>query len=147
MPGLSMGNVVSNRRFYNPQFDPFLPAIVDLKFRDQQDIMERPFFSLYKSKRMKPIEYRNDNDGIFVTVQPHQDFGMATIWDADILIWPASMISDMKNRKMNDIPRKLTFQPHDVLKAIGRSSGGKDYQQLRDALGRLKSTIITRVGA
>jgi plasmid replication initiation protein len=143
VPGLSMGNVMSNRRFYNPQFDLFLPAIVDLKFRDQKDIMERPFFSLSKSKRMKPIEYRNDNDGIFVTVQPHQDFGMATIWDADILIWAASMISDMKNRKMNDIPRKLTFQPHDVLKAIGRSSGGRDYQQLRDALGRLKSTIIT----
>jgi plasmid replication initiation protein len=133
----------SSRRFYNPQFDLFLPSIVDLKFRDQKDIMERPFFSLSKSKRMKPIEYRNDNDGVFVTVQPHQDFGMATIWDADILIWAASMLSDMKNRKMNDIPRKLTFQPHDVLKAIGRSSGGKDYQQLRDALSRLKSTIIT----
>jgi hypothetical protein len=28
---------------------------------------------------MKPIEYVNENDGIFVTVQPHQDYGMATI--------------------------------------------------------------------
>jgi hypothetical protein len=48
------------RRFYNPQFDLFLPNIVDLKFRDQKDTMERPFFSLSKSKRMKPIEYDND---------------------------------------------------------------------------------------
>ena len=31
-------------RFYNPQFDLFLPTIVDLKFRDQKDTMERPFF-------------------------------------------------------------------------------------------------------
>ena len=79
-------------RFYNPQFDLFLPSIVDLKFRDQKDTMERPFFSLSKSKRMKPIEYVNENDGIFVTVQPHQDYGMATIWDADILIWAASVL-------------------------------------------------------
>jgi plasmid replication initiation protein len=130
-------------RFYNPQFDLFLPTIVDLKFRDQKDTMERPFFSLSKSKRMRPIEYVNENDGIFVTVQPHQDFGMATIWDADILIWAASVLCDMKNRGTNDIPRELKFQPHDLLKAIGRGTGGKDYVQLKDSLERLKATVVT----
>jgi plasmid replication initiation protein len=112
---------MSRTRFYNPQFDLFLPSIVDLRFRDQKDTMERPFFSLSKSKRMKPIEYLNENDGIFVTVQPHQDYGMATIWDADILIWAASVLCDMKNRGINDIPRVLNFQPYDLLKAIGRA--------------------------
>jgi plasmid replication initiation protein len=130
-------------RFYNPQFDLFLPTIVDLRFRDQKDTMERPFFSLSKSKRMKPIEYVNEKDGIFVTVQPHQDYGMATIWDADILIWAASVLCDMKNRGTNDIPRELKFQPHDLLKAIGRSTGGRDYAQLRDSLERLKTTVVT----
>src|SRR5580658_8516024 len=134
---------MSRGRFYNPQFDLFLPTIVDLRFRDQKDTMERPFFSLSKSKRMKPIEYVNENDGIFVTVQPHQDYGMATIWDADILIWAASILCDMKNRGTNDIPRELKFQPHDLLKAIGRSAGGKDYVQLREALQRLKFTAVT----
>ena len=133
---------MSRARFYNPQFDLFLPTIVDLRFRDQKDTMERPFFSLSKSKRMKSIEYQNDNDGIFVTVLPHQDYGMATIWDADVLIWAASVLSDMKNRRLNEIPRELKFQPHDLLKVIGRSTGGKDYAQLRGALDRLKSTII-----
>jgi len=134
---------MSRARFYNPQFDLFLPTIVDLRFRDQKDTMERPFFSLSKSKRMKPIEYTNENDGIFVTVQPHQDYGMATIWDADILIWAASVLCDMKNRGANDIPRELKFQPHDLLKAISRSTGGKDYAQLRDSLERLKTTVVT----
>jgi plasmid replication initiation protein len=134
---------MSRARFYNPQFDLFLPTIVDLKFRDQKDTMERPFFSLSKSKRMKPIEYVNENDGIFVTVQPHQDYGMATIWDADILIWAASVLCDMKNRGTNDIPRELKFQPHDLLKAIARGTGGKDYVQLKDSLERLKATVIT----
>lgn len=134
---------MSKSRFYNPQFDLFLPTIVDLRFRDQKDTMERPFFSLSKSKRMKPIEYVNDNDGMFVTVQPHQDYGMATIWDADILIWAASVLCDMKNRGTNDIPRELKFQPHDLLKAIARSTGGRDYAQLRDSLERLKTTVVT----
>jgi hypothetical protein len=31
-------------RFYNPQFDLFLPTIVDLRFRDQKDTMERRSF-------------------------------------------------------------------------------------------------------
>jgi plasmid replication initiation protein len=134
---------MSRTRFYNPQFDLFLPSIVDLRFRDQKDTMERPFFSLSKSKRMKPIEYVNENDGIFVNVQPHQDYGMATIWDADILIWAASVLCDMKNRGTNDIPRELKFQPHDLLRAISRSTGGRDYAQLRDALERLKTTVVT----
>jgi len=134
---------MSRARFYNPQFDLFLPTIVDLRFRDQKDTMERPFFSLSKSKRMKPIKYKNENDGIFVTVQPHQDYGMATIWDADILIWAASVLCDLKNRGTNDIPREIKFQPHDLLKAVGRSTGGRDYAQLRDALERLKTTVVT----
>jgi plasmid replication initiation protein len=134
---------MSKARFYNPQFDLFLPTIVDLRFRDQKDTMERPFFSLSKSKRMKPIQYLNENDGIFVTVQPHQDYGMATIWDADILIWAASVLCDMKNRGVIDIPRELKFQPHDLLKAIARSTGGRDYAQLRDSLERLKTTVVT----
>jgi plasmid replication initiation protein len=134
---------MTKARFYNPQFDLFLPSIVDLRFRDQKDTMERPFFSLSKSKRMKPIAYVNENDGIFVTVQPHQDYGMATIWDADILIWAASVLCDMKNRGTNDIPRELKFQPHDLLKAIMRSTGGRDYAQLRDSLERLKTTVVT----
>jgi plasmid replication initiation protein len=134
---------MSKPRFYNPQFDLFLPTIVDLRFRDQKDTMERPFFSLSKSKRLKPIEYVNENDGLFVTVQPHQDYGMATIWDADILIWAASILCDMKNRGVNDIPRELKFQPHDLLKSIARTTGGKDYAQLRDSLERLKTTVVT----
>jgi hypothetical protein len=49
----------------------------------------------------------------------------------------------MKNRGVNDIPRELKFQPHDLLKAIARSTGGRDYAQLRDSLERLKTTVVT----
>jgi len=41
------------------QIDLFLPYLSDLPLRDQREMMERPFFSLAKSKRVKPIDYRS----------------------------------------------------------------------------------------
>ncbi len=41
--------------------------------------MERPFFSLQKRKRLKPIEYRSPDGGAWVRVQAIPDYGMATI--------------------------------------------------------------------
>ena len=130
------------RRPADPQFDFFIPAIVDLKWRDQQDTMERPFFSLSKNKRLKPIEYRSARDGLYVNVIPHQEYGMATIWDADILIWAASVICELQNKKHNEIPRTLHFMPYDLLKAIGRGTSGSQYQRLKDGLYRLRNTSI-----
>jgi len=34
---------MTSRRPADPQFDFFIPAIVDILWRDQQDTMERPF--------------------------------------------------------------------------------------------------------
>ena len=131
------------RRSYDPELDLFVPYVADLGIRDQRETMERPFFSLGKRKRLKAIEYRSPDGGTFVTVLPHQDFGMATIWDADVLIWAASTLNDLKRRGVNDLPRTLSFQPYDLLRGIGRQTGGNRYKALRDALGRLQTTTIT----
>ena len=52
----------SSRRRTKPwddsQPDLFIALPSDLPARDQQDLMERPFFSLSKNKRTAPIEYR-----------------------------------------------------------------------------------------
>ncbi len=122
------------------QLDLFIFSITDFKFRDQRETMERPFFSLSKSKRLKPIEYQND--AVWVRVEPHQNYGMATIWDADILIWAASRLADLRNRGVNDIPDELHFHPYDLLKAIKRDVGGDQYKRLQEALMRLKTTNI-----
>jgi plasmid replication initiation protein len=102
---------VSPRRPLDPQLDFFIPFIAELPLRDQRDTMERPFVSLAKRKRLTPIDYQSADGSIWVKVQPHQDYGMATIWDADILIWAASVLNEMKNRAVNDIPRTLPFIP------------------------------------
>lgn len=126
----------------DPQFDLFVPYTSDLAFRDTQETMERPFFSLAKRKRLKPIEYTSPDGSIYVKVYATPEFGMATIWDADVLIWAASTLNAMRKKGVNDIPRTLNFQAYEVLKTIGRDNGGRDYQLLRDALGRLQSTTI-----
>ena len=125
------------------QFDLFVPYLSDLPLRDQRETMERPFFSLSKRKRVKPIEYSSPDGAVWVKVEGHQSYGMATIWDADILIWAASTIIDQQQRGINDLPRTLHFHPYDLLKAIQRDVGGDQYKRLKEALERLKSTIIS----
>jgi plasmid replication initiation protein len=124
------------------QLDLFVPFVSDLPLRDQRETMERPFFSLAKNKRLKPIDYTSPDGTVWVKVLPHQEYGMATIWDADILIWAASIFAEMKRRRTNEISRTLHFHPYDLLKAIHRPTGGKEYKHLRESLARLQSTVV-----
>lgn len=124
------------------QFDLFLPYLADMPLRDQREMMERPFFSLAKRKRTKPIEYTAPDGKLWVHVSANPDYGMATIWDADILIYCASQLADMSRRGVNDVPRKLHIMPYDLLRAIGRPTTGRAYELLGQALDRLVSTTI-----
>lgn len=124
------------------QFDLFLPYVADMPMRDQREMMERPFFSLAKSKRVKPIDYTSPDGKLWVHVSASPDYGMATIWDADILIYCASVLADMARRGVNDVPRKLNLMPYDLLRAIGRPTTGRAYELLGQALDRLVATTI-----
>jgi plasmid replication initiation protein len=124
------------------QFDLFSPYLSDMPLRDQRETMERPFFSLSKRKRLAAIEYVSPDNSIFVTVNSVPQYGMATIWDADILIWAASRITEMKENGVNDIPRTLNFHPYELLRTIRRGTSGRHYEELRGGLARLQSTTI-----
>ena len=132
----------ASREAVPEQFDLFLPYLADLPLRDQREMMERPFFSLAKSKRVKPIDYRSPDGKLWVHVSANPDYGMATIWDADILIYCASVLADMARRGVNDVPRKLHLMPYDLLRAIGRPTTGRAYELLGQALDRLVATTI-----
>lgn len=130
------------KTYIDDQFDLFLPYLTDLPLRDQREVMERPFFSLAKRKRLKPIDYTSPDGKVWVHVSANPDYGMATIWDADILIYCASVVNDMKRRGSNDIPRTLHVMPYDILRTIGRPTTGRAYELLGNALDRLQSTTI-----
>jgi plasmid replication initiation protein len=124
------------------QFDLFIPLVSDLSWKDQRETMERPFFSLAKRKRLKPIEYTSPDGDTWVKVSGNAEFGIATIWDADVMIWAASQLNRLKEQGVNDIPRTLKTTSYDLLRAIKRDTGGKSYQELHAALQRLESTTI-----
>lgn len=118
---------------------PFVVATGNAAPRDQRDLMERPFFSLAKSPRTKPILYKAADVEVQVLGMP--EHGMATIWDADVLIWAASQIVAAENNGLIT-SRFFRFMPYQLLRAIGRATGNRDYLLLKAALGRLQSTVI-----
>ncbi len=126
----------------NTQFDLFIPLMRDLPLKDQRETMERPFFSLQKRKRLKPIEYKSPDGDVWVKVEAVPAYGMATIWDGDILIWAASALNRLKAEGRNDIPRELKTTAYDLLRSIQRDTGGKGYVDLKAALDRLATTTI-----
>ena len=60
------------------QLDLFRALPGDLAVRDAQDLMAYPFFSLTKSKRVVPIDFRAGK--ISIRVDAVTEHGMATIW-------------------------------------------------------------------
>ena len=124
------------------QFDLFIPLMRDLPLKDQRETMERPFFSLQKRKRLKPIEYQSADGEVRVKVEAVPAYGMATIWDGDILIWAASALNRLRAEGRNDIPRELKTTAYDLLRSIQRDTGGKGYVELKAALDRLATTTI-----
>ena len=133
---------MSKRAIRSQEFDLFVPRMGDLPLKDQRELMERPFFSLSKRKRLKPIEYTSPDGDVWVHVSANPRFGIATIWDADILIWATSRLNQLRQSGANDIPRTIRTTSYDLLKAIRRDTGGKGYKELQAALERLQSTVI-----
>lgn len=119
--------------------NPFVVATGDAAPRDQRDLMERPFFSLAKTPRIKPILYKAADVEVQVLAMP--EHGMATIWDADVLIWAASQIVAAENDGLRT-SRFFRFTPYHLLRAIGRPTGNRQYVLLKAALARLQSTVI-----
>ncbi|WP_075631510.1 replication initiator protein A [Novacetimonas hansenii] len=121
------------------RLDPFVIAGGDASPRDQRDLMERPFFSLSKTKRVAPILY--EAGGQRVEIHGLAEHGMATIWDADVLIWAASQIVEAENSGVRT-SRFLRFTPYQLLMAVGRATGARDYRLLKAAFARLQSTVV-----
>ena len=92
----------STRSSERDQLELFRPTARNIAPRDAQDLMAYPFFSLAKSRRTKPIDFRAGD--VSVRVDADHAIGMATIWDADILIWAASQIVEARDAGFSDLP-------------------------------------------
>lgn len=121
------------------QLDLFTGVGGDIAARDAQDLMTWPFFSLAKSKRVRPIDFRMGE--VSILVEATAEHGMATIWDADVLIWVASQIVEARDAG-RATSRLIAATPHEILAFTRRGSGKASYDRLKAALDRLQSTSI-----
>lgn len=129
----------------NDQMD-FWPLVtvsdVNPPLRDNRDAMEYPFLSLQK-KRTRPIEFMEQN--VHISVAADIRYSIATIWDWDLIILIQAHINEKIESGYKVGPR-ISFVPYDILKQMGRSTGGRDYRELVRAIRRLRvTTVITNI--
>lgn len=122
----------------HPQYDLFLCDVADAVLKDDMASMEHPFYSLSKKPDTNVRRYEHHDK--WVEVVPSVK-GLATIYDKDILIYCISQMIAKINNGYPPSPR-IKIIAKELLVFINRSTGGKDYEALRDALERLDGTRI-----
>jgi plasmid replication initiation protein len=127
------------RRSEREELELFRALPGDLPPRDAQDLMAYPFFSLAKTHRTTPIDFRMKE--IAIRVEAVAEHGMATIWDADVLIWAASQIVEARDAGLRT-SRLMAARPREILTFAGRGTSARDYHRLKAALDRLQSTTV-----
>jgi plasmid replication initiation protein len=77
----------------------------------------------------------------WIVVEATLEHGMATIWDADVLIWAASQLVEARDAGLAT-SRLIAATPHEILAFTERGTGKASYDRLKAALDRLQSTTI-----
>lgn len=130
---------MTSRSGSGPQLELFRTTPGNPAPRDAQDLMAYPFFALGKNKRVAPIDFRAG--GVTIRVEGTAEHGIATIWDADILIWAASQIVEARDAAIRT-SRLIAATPLEILNFVRRGRSVRDYLRLKAALDRLQSTSI-----
>src|SRR5687767_2824101 len=97
------------------QLEAFRALPGELAVRDAQDLMAYPFFNLAKSRRTAPIDFRAGE--VSIRVEATAEHGMATIWDADVLIWAASQIVEARDAGL-PTSRLMIATPYEILQFV-----------------------------
>ncbi len=122
----------------HPVRDFFIADIVDWALKDDRHSMEHPFFSLSKNPDHRIRRYEHNE--IRVTIAPGA-YGLATIWDKDVLIYAVSQLVEAMNQG-RPVSRKVRLKAYDLLVATNRHTGGKNYERLAESFRRLAGTRI-----
>jgi len=121
------------------QIDLFVESLVAAPLRDDRATMEFPFFALQKRPLLTPITYQDGN--VSIRISPGER-GIASIWDKDVLIYLSSLIN-AKIERGEEVSRTVRIAAYDMLRVTRRHTGKNGYQEIYDALFRLRSTTIT----
>lgn len=122
------------------QTDLFQVSAFDPPLRDNRDVMEYPFLSIQKGRR-KPIEFTSADGRVYVQVQGLPEYGLANIWDWDLMIYLAAQLNDAIEQGGKP-SQWIEFPPYDALRYMGKTVGGRQYKELANTIRRLQSTHI-----
>ena len=123
------------------QLDLFAPVITDVGPRDARDVMELPFLSLSKQKRTKPIEYTNARTGASIRIGADPKYGIANIYDWDLMIFVVSVIRSALDRGEKVSPR-VRFAPGDYLRATRKPNTAHYQEGIAKSIRRLHATNV-----
>ncbi|MCM8921834.1 MAG: replication initiator protein A [Candidatus Thiodiazotropha sp.] len=126
------------RKFEQLEF--FSATITGASPKDDRHSMAVPFFTLSKKIDTDNRTYF-DQDGYEILRLEPSGRGLATIWDKDILLFCMSQIMAAKNRKQ-PYSKTISVDSFAVLTATGRGTSGPSYENLEDALIRLRGTTV-----
>ncbi len=109
----------------------------DLAPRNAQDLIAYSCFSLAKTNRIVPIDCRAGANSIRIEAVP--ECCMATIWEADVLIWRASQIVEARDSGLKT-SRLMAASPYESPTFASRGMSARDNDRLKAGLERLQST-------
>lgn len=114
---------------------------VDLtRYRNERNLMLFPFCSTSKAKRVKEIRYTSADGQRWLEVTASHTYGMAKIWDFDILRFAISKAGEIA-LQIGYFPPYVDFTAYECLKALGRNTKtGDNYIWIEQALERLTTT-------
>ncbi|MEI2806293.1 MAG: replication initiator protein A [Albidovulum sp.] len=111
---------------------------VDLtRYRNERNLMLFPFCSTSKAKRIKSIKYSSADGKRWLEVTANYKYGMAKIWDFDILRFALSKAGEIA-LKIGYFPSSIEFSGYECLKALGRNPrSGSNVEWIKEGLTRL----------
>lgn len=122
----------------HPNMDLFICDVLDAVPKDDLGSMEHPMFSLATKPDHRVFRY--EHRGNRIEIAP-SGYGLATIFDKDILIYCISQLVAKANEGI-PISRTLRLTAYDLLVATNRDTSGRGYDLFEKALDRLSGTRI-----
>src|SRR3954464_10400323 len=107
--------------------------------KNERTLMAYNFFSLTRDYQTELPYYDDGKVSIEVV---GTKFGIANIWDKEVLIYLESLLQDRINRGETPSPI-FQFTANDLFRITGSHPGGSAYERLEGALKRLKGTMVT----
>ena len=128
----------------------FSPSVYDAPIKDDVNLMDVAPFALGKKIRTGVITYELKDS--LITIEGGAEVGIATVFDYDIFLNMVSHLAEEVRRYRIEtskglrpsLPPKI-YRPNvaNILKFSHRQSGGRQYQEVEEALRRLAKTSIT----